>query len=201
VIHICELDLEIYGPDSDGLVEAWADEYIPLSPMTRVSKRLQEELRRRLGALQRRPGTVLDAVFAGPLPRGGDVENYALYNIGGRLAAASSEGLRFEHRPKAPPSRNGKTFRHAWRYQAVRPDTDFVSWREVRPIARWRQLSLPPLQAGKEAGPVWYAVRHGDVDGYEPRALDERFAVRLTLRSPESRYRSAAATIKGFLDG
>lgn len=201
MMHICEPGLEIYGPDSDGLVEAWANEYIPLSPTSTVSNRLRDELRRRLSAFQRRPGTVLNAVFAGPLPRGGDVENYALYNIGGRLAAATSEGLRFEHQPKAPPSRTGKTFRHAWRYQPVRPGTDFVSWREVRPIARWRQLSLPHLQAGKEAGPVWYAVRHGEVDCYEPRALGERFAVRLILRSPEGRYRSAAAIIKGFLDG
>jgi len=44
-------------------------------------------------------------------------------------------------------------------------------------------------------------VRHGDVDGYEPRGPNEVFGVRLTLHAPHGRYRSAAAAIKGSIDG
>ena len=197
---------EVRGPSASvPSVEAWAPAYIPYEPRGE-SRRLRDELRRRIGGLRARDGEILHCAFSGWKPDNADIENVLLYNVhdsGGCFRAAVGEGLRFELvHADPPPTPSGDRSGSHYSYRLVPAGHGFAGWRLGAEFASWRSVDLGQLAGPKKLEGVWWALRHSDVAiSAVERASNMPFSVSLTLHPPVGHTVNPASLLKGLLDG
>jgi hypothetical protein len=165
-------------------------EYVPFEPRTEGQRALKRELQQHLAAITMPPGHVLRAMYRRPLPRGADVENVLLYNIGGRgLSRAMRHGVRFEAAPAAP-------LLPAYEYDAVPPGGPFLHWREEAELIAFDRVRAA---SGKLAA-VWWALRQlRTYDAVPPAGAAGPVGLRLQVTGPLEAL--GPDRVKGVIDG
>lgn len=197
---------EIYGP-ADGIVEAWAMDYVPFEAQHRSEwqQRLSREIKTRSGELRPEDGQVLHATFFGGKKDNADVENVVLYCFGS-FGKAGGNGIRFEHGASVPSARSGTGHPFCYRY-ALAPENDGYShWQQGRKLASFEWTDLGEFKTDKLLAQVWLAIarryERGQVKTFSPEITPGTpFAVNVQIRPPAKHQRVLGNMVKGIVDG
>lgn len=198
---VSEARHDIRGPAADdGVVEAWADDYIRFERLPDWQRQLRNEIRSRCRQLEPSAEQVLHATFFGAKHPKADVENVLLYYIDS-FKVAGSQGIRFEHGSGVLPGPNADEFAFGYRYALAPRSGTFTHWRQGRTLAAFDWTNLESFKSDNQLAPVWLALRRGETKVYERAASDAPFAVRVEIRPPYRRQPVWGGLLKGVFDG
>lgn len=194
----------VHGPVvGNGVVEAWADDYIRYEAKHRPpwQEQLRTEIRMHCERLKPSAGQVLHAVFFGDKRANADVENVVLYCFGS-FSTAGSNGIRFEHGAGVPLTAGGDAYPFCYRYALAPRSGTFADWQQGRTLASFDWTDLGAFTGEKIAAQVWLALSRGQAEVAEQvRAPDRPFAVRVEVRPPRDHQKVLGNLVKGVFDG
>jgi len=168
--------------DSDGFLNIDAAGVIPFEPKSAGLLEARTRVRAALASFVAEPGELLHGVIEGPACGATDLDNALLYNIGGRVAAATRYGVLLERWATPGPGAR-------YRYRLTRSH-ELAGSRRGSTLAEFNSVPLagpPPSWLG--FGPRFVCLRGSRLappgrSGSLPRAHDRRAQVlRISRRS------------------
>lgn len=181
------------GPrrDEDGFVSVDAPGVIPYETEDEALLAAREQIGRLLAGMSAQPEELLHGVIEGSLADATDLDNALLYNVGGRVAAATRFGVLLERRAA---SEGGLRYR----YRLTR-DGGLGQRDERSTVAEFDSVRLG--RAPRSWPDVWLAVRTADGVRVVADAPDGELTLWLRVGAPRFGGSVSAQFVKTFIDG
>ena len=180
------------APDAEGFQVIDAPRLIPFEPKTDALLAAREQVRRVIGDLSAQPGELLHGIIEGSAASGTDLDNALLYNVGGRVAAATTHGVVLERRQ----GRGGTGARY--RYRLTR-EPGLPCHAESEPVVELHdvQLTQPPTRWLH----VWEAVRTSAGTKILRPAYTGELSLQLLVGAPHFSGAVNGEFVKALIDG
>ncbi|MGV0580860.1 SIMPL domain-containing protein [Mycolicibacterium elephantis] len=188
------------GPSTDGVVQAWADDYIRFEKLPDWQQQLRSEIRQRAAQLQPLADQVLHATYFGPKHPKSDIENVLLYYIGS-FKVAGANGIRFEHGSGLAPTSDAVTYQFGYRYALVPRSNTYTHWRRGHTLASFDWTDLGRFAGENKLARVWLALARAEFDIFERTEPDGPFAVNVEVSPPDGWQPVWGGLMKGIVDG
>lgn len=172
-------------------VDAWSIATIPFEPQG-WKRAFRNELKTSIQSLIAGHGEIIHASYSGSPPRGSDIENILLYNIGsGAFRNCAARGVRFNRRAPEPHP----FYAHRYTYE-IEPLT--VEFQASAPVVA-RMEGTVDYRALRHSTALWQQLCGATLKTTSTIPDGAEFAMRVKLGLPP-RTPSAAALIKTVFD-
>lgn len=195
----------IKGPKDNGnSVELWSTVRLPFEPKGWLLE-MRNSLKLAIRDIRSGNNTILNAIYSSNQREFVDVENVLIYNVGTvAFRHLCNKGLRFERRNASPPEipiKFNESAMHYHYYSVVDREEPSLYWKKEVTLARWKDISCPPIKGENKPHFFWYAMKKGSIEVTNEHPVPSEYGIRIIIKSPIGTEINLVSVIKPLLDG